>query len=180
MVDTDSSTPIAAQAFVSSRVFDAPRRFVWDAWTDYEHLAQWWAPPDHIMLSCQLDLRPAGLCQYEIRTPHGLQWRGKLVYREIQALHQLCFVAVHSDQTRHAGMTDASWPREILHTLTLAEQEGRTTMTLHAAPLNATEEECRTFEAGFDALRHGYDAAWNRLAAHLDDELEMAWTGAAG
>jgi uncharacterized protein YndB with AHSA1/START domain len=29
---------------VSTRVFDAPRRLVFEAWTRPEHLAPWWGP----------------------------------------------------------------------------------------------------------------------------------------
>lgn len=27
-----------------SRVFDAPRALVWQAWTDPNHIEQWWGP----------------------------------------------------------------------------------------------------------------------------------------
>ena len=29
---------------IGTRVFDAPRELVWQAWTDPKHLAQWWGP----------------------------------------------------------------------------------------------------------------------------------------
>ena len=32
------------RAIVGTRVFDAPREIVFEAWTDPKHLAQWWGP----------------------------------------------------------------------------------------------------------------------------------------
>jgi uncharacterized protein YndB with AHSA1/START domain len=29
---------------IATRIYDAPRALVFDAWTDPKHLAQWWGP----------------------------------------------------------------------------------------------------------------------------------------
>jgi uncharacterized protein YndB with AHSA1/START domain len=41
-----SETAIAPAGpdFLIARVLDAPRAFVWKAWTEPEHVAQWWGP----------------------------------------------------------------------------------------------------------------------------------------
>lgn len=42
------------------RVIRAPRKHVWDAWTDPAKLAQWWMPaPSHCRVE-RLDVRPGG------------------------------------------------------------------------------------------------------------------------
>ena len=43
--------------------------------------------------------------------------------------------------------------------MTLTEQDGRTTLTLKGIPINATEEERKTYEAGFDSMKKGFGAA---------------------
>jgi uncharacterized protein YndB with AHSA1/START domain len=50
----------SSEAFVSSRVFDAPRERVWKAWTEPERLKQWWGPKGFKVFSCKVDLRPGG------------------------------------------------------------------------------------------------------------------------
>jgi uncharacterized protein YndB with AHSA1/START domain len=51
-----------AQEIRITRVFDAPRELVWKAWTEPEHLAQWWGPRGRTtpVDSITLDLRPGG------------------------------------------------------------------------------------------------------------------------
>ena len=46
--------------FVISRVYDAPRERVWQAWTEPERIKQWWSPPDFTTHTCKVDLRPGG------------------------------------------------------------------------------------------------------------------------
>jgi uncharacterized protein YndB with AHSA1/START domain len=36
--------PLSDREVVTTRVIDAPRELVFKAWTDPEHLAQWWGP----------------------------------------------------------------------------------------------------------------------------------------
>jgi uncharacterized protein YndB with AHSA1/START domain len=55
------------EPFVTSRVFDAPRERVWQAWTDPEHLKHWWGPKDFKVHTCKVDLRPGGIFHYWAR-----------------------------------------------------------------------------------------------------------------
>jgi uncharacterized protein YndB with AHSA1/START domain len=32
---------------VVTRIFNAPRKLVWNAWTNPEHLMRWWGPKDY-------------------------------------------------------------------------------------------------------------------------------------
>ena len=167
----------APREFVISHVFDAPRALVWKAWTEPTRLAQWWGPVGFTMFSSKLDLRPQGLFHYGMRSPQGQEMWGKFVFREIIAPERLVFAVSFSDQACHPCRHFASptWPLEVLNTLMLAEHEGRTTLTLQGFPVNATDEECTTFEAARDSMQQGFSGTWNRLAAYLDNALEIAW-----
>ena len=72
----------AGQVFVISRTFDAPRKRVWQAWTEPERMMHWWGPKGTAMLDCKIDLRPEGVLHYRIRYGGQDMW-GKFVYREI-------------------------------------------------------------------------------------------------
>ncbi len=45
--------------FEITRVFDAPRERVWQAWTEAERLKKWWGPKGFKVAHCKVDLRPA-------------------------------------------------------------------------------------------------------------------------
>ena len=42
----------AQRELVITRIFDAPRRLVFKAWTEAEHAAGWWGPLGFITISC--------------------------------------------------------------------------------------------------------------------------------
>ena len=46
--------------FVISRVFDAPRERVWQAWTEVEQMRQWFSPKGFTRIAAKMDLRPGG------------------------------------------------------------------------------------------------------------------------
>lgn len=161
--------PAWAREFVISRTFDAPRELVWKAWTEPERLAQWWGPKGFAMLSCKLDLRPGGVFHYGMRSPeYGDMW-GKFVYREIKAPERLVFIVSFSDEnggiTRHP--MSATWPLEVLTTLTLTEHEDKTIVTLKGGPINATAGEHKAFGAGYESMEQGFAGTFDQLDAYL-------------
>jgi uncharacterized protein YndB with AHSA1/START domain len=159
----------AGHEFVITRVFDAPRDVVWKAWTEAERLKHWWGPKGFTMLACMVGLRPGGLFHYGMKAPNGFEMWGKFVYREITAPERLVFVVSFSDKERNTlrHFASTTWPLEVLNTVTFTEQGGKTTATLKGAPINATGEERKTFEAGFGSMEQGFKGTLNQLADYL-------------
>ena len=60
-----------------------------------------------------------------------------------------------------------TWPLEMLNTLTFEENNGKTTLTLRGAAINATEAERQTFEGGFDSMRQGFGGTMDQLETYL-------------
>jgi uncharacterized protein YndB with AHSA1/START domain len=56
---------------------------------------------------------------------------------------------------------------ERFDTLTFAEHEGKTTLTMRGVPLSATEEELNTFEAAHDMVQKGFAGTFDQLADYL-------------
>jgi uncharacterized protein YndB with AHSA1/START domain len=94
---------------------------------------------------------------------------GRFVYREIVAPERIVFINSFSDEDGNITRApfSSTWPLEVLNTLTLSEHEGKTTLTLRGGPINATEEERKTFEAGFDSMRQGFTGTFDQLADYL-------------
>jgi uncharacterized protein YndB with AHSA1/START domain len=163
-----TETP-AVKPFVISRTFDVPRERVWKAWTDRDQLMQWFGPKGWKMTAAKLDLRPGGIFHYCLQTPDGKEMWGRFVYREIVALERIVLVNSFSDEaggiTRHP--MSPTWPREILSTFTLSDQNGKTTVTIEWIPLNPTDEERKTFDSSHEAMKQGWSGTFDQLADYL-------------
>jgi uncharacterized protein YndB with AHSA1/START domain len=55
----------------------------------------------------------------------------------------------------------------MLGTSTLTERDGKTTLTIATSAYEATEEEHKTFEAGFDGMADGFNGTFDELADYL-------------
>jgi uncharacterized protein YndB with AHSA1/START domain len=137
---------------VISRVLDAPRSLVFQAWTEREHLMRWAAPEGFIVTYWEGDLRPGGRWRACMRSPDGRDyWHGG-VYREIVAPERLVY--------SFAWDRDADQPpHEMLITLTLAESDGKTLMTFR-------QERLET-QSSLDSHEEGWTEAFVRLAGYL-------------
>jgi uncharacterized protein YndB with AHSA1/START domain len=157
------------QEFVISRTFDAPRDLVWKVFTEPEHMKQWWGPKGVTVIKSEMDLRPGGSYHYAMRTPDGQTMWGKMVYREITPKSRIVFVNSFSDEaggvTRHPMAP--TWPLEMLSVFSFEEQDGKTKFTVYWSPLNASEEERKTFADGHASMNQGWSGTMDQLAAYL-------------
>jgi uncharacterized protein YndB with AHSA1/START domain len=116
---TTYTTPSDKEVVVT-RVVDAPRRLVFDAWTNPRHLPQWMTGPEGwTMPVCEIDLRPGGSWRYVWRKDDGSEMAMAGSVKEVSAPERLV-------TTESWG---PEWP-ETLNTLVLTEAGGRTTITL--------------------------------------------------
>ncbi len=75
------------ERMVVTRVFDAPRALVWEAWTEPKYVMQWWGPKGFTAPFCQIDLRVGGRFLYCMRSPDGQEFWNAGEYHEI-VLHE--------------------------------------------------------------------------------------------
>jgi len=104
-----------------TRVFDAPRRLVFEAISRPEHVARWWGPRGSTLSACEMDMRPGGAWRFVLRAPDGSEHPFKGVYREIVPPERVVNTFVYDVE----GIRD----HEALETMTLTEKDGRTTLT---------------------------------------------------
>ena len=82
---------------VVTRLFDAPRALVFEAWTKSEHVAHWWDPSGVPLAVCEIDLRPGGAFRWVNRAPDGGEGHSFAgIYREIDPPGKLVFTAPDS------------------------------------------------------------------------------------
>ena len=116
-----SITMPSDRELVVTRVFNAPRKLVFEAFTRPEHLVRWWGPRGYTMPVCEIDLRPGGAYRFVSRGPDGAEYPFKGVYREIAPPERLVYTETWDMEPWSST--------ETLITAVLEERDGKTTMT---------------------------------------------------
>lgn len=70
---------------IFARVFKAPRKLVYEAFSKCEHLENWWGPREWPLSSCEMDFREGGSWTYCMQGPDGTLACGKADYQRIVA-----------------------------------------------------------------------------------------------
>ena len=78
-----SAATTSDREIVITRVFDAPRELVWDAWTKPEHIAQWWGPNGFTNTIEEMDVRPGGVFRLVMHGPDGTDYPNRIIFREV-------------------------------------------------------------------------------------------------
>jgi uncharacterized protein YndB with AHSA1/START domain len=103
-----------------TRVFDAPRSMVFDAWTKPELLKRWLVRSGWTFPICEIDLKVGGKYRWVWRSPDGKEMGMGGVYREI----------VRPERIVATEKFDDPWYEgEAVDTMTFVEKGGKTTLT---------------------------------------------------
>jgi len=147
-----------------ARVFDAPRRLVFDCLTKPELLKRWlgvrggWS-----MVVCEVDLKVGGTYRFVWRGPDGKDMGMGGVYREIVPPERL--VATEA-------FDDPWYPGEALDTTVLVEQGGKTTVTTTVL-CDSQEIRDAVLKSGMTrGVAESYDKLDELLASPLAAEVE--------
>jgi len=144
-----------------TRTFDAPRELVWDAWTQPEQFAQWYAPDDFTIPVCELDVRPEGKVRIDMKGPDGTVYPSSGEFKEVAKPEHLAFTNSPLDG-------DGNQLFVVLHTLELAETDGQTTLNLTSEVLSAGPDAApflAGMETGLNQAIQKLDRLVNKLAA---------------
>jgi uncharacterized protein YndB with AHSA1/START domain len=134
---------------VMTRVFDAPRHLVFDAFTKPELLKRWFGPRGWSLVVCEVDLKVGGTFRFVLRGPDGRDMGMRGVYREIVAPERSVHVESFDD-----------YPGESQVTTVLVEQGGKTTLT---ATVLYPSREIRDMVAK-SGMEHGAAESYDKLA----------------
>jgi uncharacterized protein YndB with AHSA1/START domain len=137
---------------VMTRVFDASRRLVFDAFSKPELLKRWFGPRGWSLVVCEVDFKAGGGFRFVLRDPDGREMGMRGVYREI----------VPPERSVHMESFD-DYPGESQVTAVLVEQGGKTTFT---ATVLYPSQEIRdaVIKSG---MEHGAAESYDKLAELL-------------
>ena len=159
----------AAEELVITRVINAPKTLVFDAFTQAEHLVHWWGPAGLKIDVLTLDVRPGGIFHYCMNTPDGNKMYGIFKYISISAPNKIVFTNSFADENANIikAPFDIDFPLEVLNTWTFEEENGQTTLTLRGFPQNATEDQKNVFISIIPSMNQGFGGTFEQLVAYL-------------
>ena len=145
------------------RVFDAPRRLVFDAFTKPELLKRWFGPRGWSLVVCEIDLRVGGGFRFVLRSPEGREMGMRGVYREI----------VPPERSIHMESFD-DFPGESQVTGVFVEERGKTTLTVTVL-YPSREVRDAVIQSGMEhGAAESYDKLAELLASSPIQEMEKA------
>jgi uncharacterized protein YndB with AHSA1/START domain len=166
----------AHDEFFITRVFDATPGLVFDAWTDPKHLAQWWGPHAFTNPICEMDLRPGGAYRIVMRSPDGVDYPIKGVFREIVRPSR---IVMTQDVSEHPAqwhdLVNPNRPKgdnnpagELLTTVTFEDLGGKTRLTVRTKFKSTAIRDAM--------LKMGMTDGWSQSLERLRDLLSTSVT----
>ena len=137
---------------VMKRVFDAPRRLVFDAFSKPELLKRWFGPRGWSLTVCEVDLRVGGGFRFVLRGPDGKELGMRGEYREIAPPGRSVHMESFDD-----------FPGESQVTAVFEEKDSRTTLTVTVL-YPSQEVRDAVLRSG---MEHGAAESYDKLAELL-------------
>jgi uncharacterized protein YndB with AHSA1/START domain len=135
-----------------TRVFDAPRQMVWDAFAKPELLKQWFGPRGWSLSVCDVDHRAGGGFRFVLQGPDGREMGMRGTYRELEAPTRSVHLESFDD-----------YPGESVVTTVFSEKGGKTTMTVTVEYPSAEVRDI-VMRSG---MEHGAAESYDKLAELL-------------
>lgn len=148
---------------ILARVFNAPRKTLWQAFTEPEHVAQWFGPRGFTTRVEELDLRPGGKSRYVMVGPDNKEYPCEGVFREIVEGQRIVSTDEFGDDYDSQGV---DLPQGIILTTTFEDipgSPGQSRLLLRIT--HPTADDCRKHES------MGVIAGWNSSLDCLDEKF---------
>ena len=139
------------------RTLNAPRKLVWEAWTQPEHIANWWGPRGMKTHIKKHDFRVGGEWEFTMTMPDGKDFISQGIYSKIEVLELIetsaNFIPMTEGVTIVASFIDANENTEFVFKV-----------------IHPTEEYCKQqeemgFMNGWGSVFDGLENYLNTLVA---------------
>lgn len=74
-----------------TRLLDAPVHLVWEAWSNAEHICNWWGPNGFTCTISKMDLRPEGEWNLVLHGPDGTDYKNRSIFKEVIPQQKISF-----------------------------------------------------------------------------------------
>lgn len=141
---------------VITRVFDAPRELIWNAWTDPKQVVRWWGPRGFTTTIHEMDVRPGGVWKQTMHGPDGTDYPNRSVFIEVVKPERIVYSMAGGKKGDPGHQFEAKW--------TFDEQGDKTKLTLRMLFPSA---EIRERIAKAYGVIEGGNQTLDRLGEHL-------------
>ena len=145
---------LANRTLSIDKIFNAPLKIVWDAWTQPEHILKWWAPDGMEIKVIEHEFKVGGKWKYTMPMPDGTAFISEGTYKAIVPFRKIVTSADFKPMTAGVELQ------------TFFEADGdRTKFTFNV--IHPTPEYCRQQEEmGF---YNGWGSAFDRLESLVSE-----------
>ena len=142
-----------------SRLLNAPRELVWDAFTKPEHVKHWWGPDGFTNTISQMDVKKDGVWELTMHGPDGRDYPNKIIFLEVLKPERIVYRHVNDAETEGVSF---------LTTITLEAQGEKTLFTMHG--LFDTAEELQRVVKEYGAAE-GMIQTVSRLDEYITTQM---------
>lgn len=77
---------------IITRDINASRDLIWRAWTEPEHLIQWWGPNGFTNTFHEISVKPEGVWRFMMHGPDGTDYPNKVIFKELVQPERIVYV----------------------------------------------------------------------------------------
>lgn len=165
-MSTKMISKVEGNVLILEREFNAPKELVFKAFSEPEHMKQWWGPRGWIVPVCNVDFRPGGVWHYCMKCVDenqgdffGMESWGKGIYEEIVHDEKIVYIDYFSD----AEGNEAEGMPSTRVTLLFEEQDGKTKL-INRAEYDSSEALKTVLDMG---MEQGITETWDRLEEYV-------------
>jgi uncharacterized glyoxalase superfamily protein PhnB/uncharacterized protein YndB with AHSA1/START domain len=156
------------------RHFNAPKEVVFAAFADAQAMGEWWGPTGMSLTVKTFNFVPEGKFHYKMANGDQTMW-GLFKYVTINRYDMIEFISSFSDEEGNICTSPfpMDFPLEIFNQITLAEANGRTTLTLQGYPLNASAAQETTYHSIKENMQQGFSGTFDKLENYLSSKFAL-------
>ena len=157
----ENNAELDARSIVTTRLIDAPRELVFDAFTNPDHLARWWGPNGFTTTTHAFEMRPGGEWRFTMHGPDGRDYQNRIVYTEVKKPERLMY--------KHAGEEETE-KIKFSTIVTFDDKGGKTLLTMRLSFETAPE-------LTYVLENHGAERGGKQTTTRLDAYLQQLVKG---
>jgi uncharacterized protein YndB with AHSA1/START domain len=155
--------------FSITRTFHAPRELLYAAFSEEQHLKNWFAPTGFTVGVSKFNPVPGGIFHYCMRAPNGVEMWSKWIFQQLIPFEKIelvnTFSNKHGNPIPHPYVPN--WPLEILTTTKFQEVEGATEVTVTWLPIHTNRAGQQTFNSMHQQMAQGWNGTLDQLETYL-------------
>lgn len=93
ITNNQTSVEVEGKEILVKRVFNASRDLIWKAWTQPEHLKNWWGPKGFSITTSEFEMKPGGIWRFIMKGPDGVEYPNKITFKEIVKPERLVYTS---------------------------------------------------------------------------------------